>query len=432
MILSENGLIITTNFPVTVSMRQNRLDRQLRIEGWNQQALEDAKIGIVGDDDLLASLYIMSASALGINNVFVLAPTLNTILVETAKKLNTRFIMTHIEGFYTHPVMDEIFKECNLIVDLSHYGLANKLLLEKGYRENIPIIRGLCYEQDGDQGFKTFTYMRGREWQEIEQIVSPHNLPNGHFDDGVLDTIISGIVLEETKNLLMGQVVSDDLISYSRKKLSPPNNHPKILVVGSGALGIFVGLGLAYSEFRNIIFMDPDIVELTNLNRQVFFYDAVGESKAKTLSLKFNKLFGIDSDAQIDYFDENFDISSFDVIFDCVDNFESRILLSEKCFDHDKILISGGTSAHAGQVVIYNPADGGVAPAELLGLYDIVENRNPDTYRRERVACLYQPDPSVIMTNQIAAGFMVDAYRMILDGQKPRNIFYDSNSNMRI
>jgi molybdopterin/thiamine biosynthesis adenylyltransferase len=203
-------------------------------------------------------------------------------------------------------------------------------------------------------------------------------------------------------------------------------------VVGSGALGIFVGLGLAYSEFRNIIFMDPDIVELTNLNRQVFFYDAVGESKAKTLSMKFNKLFGIDSDAQIAYFDENFDISSFDVIFDCVDNFESRIVLSEKCFDHDKILISGGTSANAGQVVIYNPADGGVAIAELLGLYDIIENRNPDTYRRERAACLYQPDPSVIMTNQIAAGFMVDAYRMLLDGQKPSNIFYDSNRNMRI
>ena len=413
-------------------MRQNRLDRQLRIEGWNQQALDDAKIGVVGDDDLLASLYIMSASALGINKVLVLAPTLNTILVETAKKINQRFIMTHVEGFYTHPVMDEIFKECNLIVDLSHYGLANKLLLEKGYRENIPIIRGLYYEQDGEQGFKTFTYMRGREWQEIEQIISPYNFPNGHFDDGVMDTIITGIVLEETKNILMGQDVSDDLISYTRKKLNPPNGQPKILAVGSGALGIFVGLGLAYSEFRNIVFMDPDIVEVTNLNRQVLFYDAVGKSKAETLSMRLNNLFGMENLAQVAYFDRNSDISSYDVVFDCVDNFESRIVLSEKCFDHDKILISGGTSADAGQVVIYNPDDGGVAPAELLGLYDIVENRNPETYRRERAACLYQPDPSVIMTNQIAAGFMVDAYRMLLDGQKPRNIFYNSNRSMRI
>ena len=92
-------------------MRQSRLDRQLRIEGWNQQALDHAKIGVVGDDDLLASLYLMSASALGINHLVILAPSLDPLLVETAKKLNPRFIMTHVEGFYTHPVMDEIFKE---------------------------------------------------------------------------------------------------------------------------------------------------------------------------------------------------------------------------------------------------------------------------------------------------------------------------------
>jgi len=412
-------------------MRQNRLDRQLRIEGWNQQALENAKIGVVGDDDLLASLYIMSASALGINHVVVLAPILNPTLVEIAQKLNRRFSLTHVEGFYTHPVIGELFEECNLIADLSYYGLANKLILEKGYSEKRPIIRGLCYENNGEQGFKVFTYMRGREWQEIEQIISPYHFPNGHFDDGVLDTIISGIVLEETKNLLMGQDVSDDLISYKRKKLKTSNGQPKILVVGSGALGIFVGLGLVYSGFRNITFVDPDVVEVTNLNRQVFFYDAVGKSKAKTLSKKLNTLFGIDSKAQVAYFDRNSDISSYDVVFDCVDNFETRIVLSEICEGHGKILISGGISADAGQVVTYNPMKKGVTPAELLGLYDIVEKRDPEVYQRERAACAYQPDPSVIMTNQIAAGFMVDSYRMLLDGQEPENVFYDSKSNTR-
>jgi len=160
--------------------------------------------------------------------------------------------------------------------------------------------------------------------------------------------------------------------------------------------------------------MDPDVVEVTNLNRQVFFYDAVGESKAKTLSKKLNELFGADSN-----------------VFDCVDNFETRIVLSEICKDHSKILISGGTSADAGQVVIYNPDDDGATPAELLGLYDIVEKRNPETYQRERAACTYQPDPSVIMTNQITAGFMVDSYRMLLSGHEPANLFYNSTCNAR-
>jgi molybdopterin/thiamine biosynthesis adenylyltransferase len=412
-------------------MRQSRLDRQIRIEGWNQQALDNAKIGVVGDEDLLASLYVMSASALGINHIVALAPSLDPLLVETAKKLNSRFTLTHMEGFYTHPVIDELFKGCRLIVDLSHYGLANKLLLEKGFRENIPIIRGFCYEKNGNQGFKVLSYLRGREWQELEQIISSSHLPNGHFDDGVLDTIITGIVLEETKNLLMDQDVSDDLISYARKKLNTPNDQQNILIVGSGALGIFVGLGLAYSKFQNLTFMDPDTVEVTNLNRQVLFYNAIGESKAKTLANKLNTLFGIESNAKVTYFDRNSDIGFYDVVFDCVDNFETRIVLSETCKDQGKVLISGGTSPNAGQVVTYNPDDDGTTPAELLGMYDIVEKRHPETYQRERAACIYQPDPSVIMTNQIAAGFMVDSYRMLIDGQKPENVFYDSTSALR-
>ena len=412
-------------------MRSNRLERQLRIEGWNQQALEKAKVGVVGDNDHLASLYIMSASALGINHIVALAPVLDSMLVEVAQKLNRRFSLTHVEGFYTHPAMADLFNACDLIVDLSHYGLANKLLLEKGYRQKRPVVRGLCYEKNGTQGFKVFTYIKGREWQDLKQIISPHNFPIDHFDDGVLDTIISGIILEETKNLLMKQDVSDNLISYSRKQLKNSNNQKKILVVGSGALGIFVGLGLAYSGFRQMTFMDPDVVEMTNLNRQIFFYGAVGESKAKTLSTKLNVLFGIDSTHQVAYFDRNSDISSFDVVFDCVDNFESRIVLSEKCAGQGKMLISGGTSPDAGQAVIYNPMKNSVTPSELLGLYDIIEKRSPENYQRERAACIYQPDPSVIMTNQITAGFMVDSFRMLLDGQEPKNIFYDSTSNTK-
>jgi molybdopterin/thiamine biosynthesis adenylyltransferase len=413
-------------------MRLKRLDRQLRIEGWNQDALDTAKVGVVGDADLLASHYLLSASALGINRLIVLAPSLNQTYVEIAKKLNPRFDLTHIEGFYTHPVLDEIFKGCNLIADLSHYGLANKLLLQKGYTEKIPMIRGCCYEQNDEQGFRVFTYVRGREWQELEQLVSPNNFPGDHFDDGVLDTIIAGIVLEETKNMLMGQEMSEDLIAYTRRKPGVSKNQPGTLVVGAGALGIFVGLGLAYLGFRHTTFMDPDSVDETNLNRQVFFYDAIGKGKAETLSKRLNHLFGMENNALTDYFNRETDMAPYDIVFDCVDNFETRIVLSETCKVHGKTLISGGTSSTEGQVVIYTPEKNGPTPANLLGLYDIVDQRKGDSFRRERASCRYQPDPSVIMTNQIVAGFMVDAFRMLLTGQDPANIFYDATSDKRI
>jgi len=409
-------------------MIEQRLDRQLRIKGWDQKRLRRAKVGVVGDDDLLASLYVMSASALGINDLVVIAPVLDKVLNTTAAKVNPRINMTHIEGFYTHPVMDDIFTGCNLIVDLSQYGLANKLLLEKGSRDDVPIIRGFCYEQ----GFKVFTYMKGREWKELELTISPKNLPDNHFDDGVLGIIAAGIVLEETKNILMNHKVSEEVISYKREKLNIAESEPKILVVGAGALGVFAGLGLAYSKFDRVTFMDPDVTDMTNLNRQVLLYDAVGESKAETLSRRLDRFFEIETDARVEHFKESTDISAYDAVFDCVDNFETRIIMSEKCKAQKKILISGGTSISSGQVVIYNPVKDDVTPAELLGMYDIVDERGVDVERQEKASCTYQPDPSVIMTNQIIGGAMVDAFRMLLSGQEPGNIFYDSTGDERI
>jgi hypothetical protein len=411
-------------------LHHSRLDRQLRIAGWNQPALDQATIGVVGDHDLLASLFMLSASALGINNLVVVAPVLDKLLVAIAQKVNPLFNLTHIEGFYTHPVLDDLFKGCSLIADLSHYGLANKLLLEKGFRERLPVIRGFCYQKNGLQGFNVFTYLKGREWRELEQIVCPNNLPEDHFDDAVFDTIIAGIALEEAKSILMQQQVADALISHERRT-GAFDNRSKALVIGSGALGTFVGLGLAYSGFRHCTFMDPDVVEVTNLNRQVLLYDALGQSKAETLSGRLNDFFAMNSSAQVAYFGRDTDLSPYDVVFDCVDNFETRIVLSEQCRDQGKALISGGTSADAGQVVVYHPLKNGATPAELLGLYRIVGARPGAAVLRERASCTYQPDPSVIMTNQITAGFMVDSYRMLLNGQEVHNIFYDSTSSAR-
>lgn len=404
----------------------------MRISGWDQAALGKARIGVVGDADQLASLYLLSASALGINQVTVLAPSLVPQFVEIAEKLNPEFNLIHVEGFYTHPILDETFRGCKVIVDLSQYGLCNKLLLDKGYREGVPIIRGFCFERNGEQGFKVFTYHTGREWQELEQTIAEHNLPKPHFDDGVLDTIAGGIVLEETKTLLMGGPITDEIISYRRKKMNPFLRLPNLLVVGAGALGVFVGLGLAFAGFRNITFMDSDTVDLTNLNRQVLFHDAVGESKSQALSGKLNQLFDIESKAIIEDFVQDTRISTYEVIFDCVDNFETRILLSEKCRHEGKALISGGTSAEAGQVVIFDPHDSSHTPAELLGLHDVVAKRAIEAARKGGASCSYQPDPSVVMTNQITAGFMVDMLRVLLAGQKPRNVFYNSKSNDKI
>jgi molybdopterin/thiamine biosynthesis adenylyltransferase len=409
-----------------------RLDRQLQIAGWDQRRLSQAKIGLVGDADRLASLFILSAAALGLNRVVVIAPSLDAQLLDMAQKINPGFNLTFLNGFYTHPLLGEIFHGCQVIVDLSRYGLANKLIMEKGRQAHLPIVRGYCYETKDEAGFKIFTYLPGREWQALAQVVSPINLPHRHADDAVLDIICAGMVLEDTKNILMGHKVSEEVIGYRRKKLAPSRTDLAIGVVGAGALGNFVGLGLAYSGFPNITFMDPDAIEITNLNRQVLFYEAIGLNKADVLAQRLNDNFGARAQSLVTYFRSATDISPFDIIFDCVDNFETKIVLSEQCEQHQKILISGGANIDQGQVVVYHPNLGPETPAALLGLSGIVDRRDLETYQRQKESCIHRPDPSVIMTNQIIAGFLVDSLRKLLDGQETLNLFYDAQCDHRI
>jgi molybdopterin/thiamine biosynthesis adenylyltransferase len=411
---------------------QARLDRQLRIPQWNQNILARARVGVVGDDDLLTSLYLLAAAALGVNHLRVVAPRLDERFIALARRLNPDWQLSHFEGYYTHPLCQEIFRQCNLVVDLSRYGLADKILLEHAFQSNLPVIRGYSWEDGREQGFKIFTYLKGREWLELQEVLSPVNLP-GRFDcaDGVLDIIAAGIILEESKNILLGGRISPELICYHRPRLDRPERLPAIGIVGAGALGNFVGLGLALAGYKEMTFIDPDVIEVTNLNRQVFFAEAVGAGKAQTLAAQLNRLFDTQALAVEDYFREGTDMSGFEVIFDCVDNFASRIALSEACAAAGTILISGGSDVAGGQVVAYHPHRQPQTPAALLGLYEIVARRPPNGFHRERAACIYQPDPAVIMTNQIIGGFMVEAGRKIVAGHEAPPLFYDANADGR-
>ncbi|MEM5790227.1 MAG: ThiF family adenylyltransferase, partial [Syntrophobacteraceae bacterium] len=359
-------------------MIEERLDRQLRIIGWDQIALSSGRVCVLGDDDLLASIFALSASALGINDIVLIGPHLDPVLAANAYKINPKFSLTFLEGYYTHPAMDDIFSGCGCIVDLSSYAIANKLALETAFRDHLPLVRAFIRETGNETLLRVFTYMRGREWKELDSLISAGSFPGRHSDDPVLDSIAAGIALDLVKSVLMGWKVSRELISFKTRLPDVMRPDQKVLVVGAGALGNFVGMGLAYLGIKDITFMDPDLVEVTNLNRQVLFHEAIGRGKAKTLAIRLNEKFGTSAKFHAGYFTGQTDVGTFDAVFDCVDNFESRIMISECCRRSGRVLVSGGTSATAGQAVFYDPESGGGTPAELLGLYEVVRERKGD------------------------------------------------------
>ena len=120
-----------------LDQQNQRLDRQLRIPEWNQKVLARARVGVVGDDDLLTPLYLLAAAALGINQILVAAPQLDERFISLARQLNPDWQLSHFEGYYTHPLCQEVFRGCHLIVDLSRYGLADKILLEQAFQHRL-------------------------------------------------------------------------------------------------------------------------------------------------------------------------------------------------------------------------------------------------------------------------------------------------------
>ena len=531
-----------------------RFDRQVRIPGWNQGALARARVGVVGDDPWLTGLFVTAAAALGINRLTVVAPDLDQRLRTAAQGLNPELDLAFFPGYFSHFLLEELLAGCTVLVDTSRHALAVKLLFTYAHRAGLPLVRGHAFEDGGARGLKLFTYQKGREWQDLLQILPQAQLPdgtdilrkgarrqgplplpsnsfpqpynsgaqasspcctgkmpvlpgNGGWEGGlggdqgpqipglppptylsasnpgdpVLALVMAGLVLEETKKLLLGEPVTPEVISYVRSALDqsgPPHPNPPppaggkgeketpvsplsswgadarrtwtnssgapdctapeteirkpqtaipLAIVGAGALGNFVGLGLASLGFTRLTFIDPDPVEVTNLNRQILFWDAVGQSKAEALAARLSEWFGVAARAETSYVTRDSNLSAFAAIFDCTDNHQSRIVLSEKCRESGQVLISGGTGVAAGQVVIFNPAAGGPTPAELLGLYDIVGRREIDVRKRQRASCVYAPEPAVIMTNQIIGGLMVDAFRRLLAGENPPNLFYDAH-----
>jgi molybdopterin/thiamine biosynthesis adenylyltransferase len=401
-----------------------RLDRQLRIPGWRQELLSQARVGVVGEADLLTALVVTGAAALGLNRLTVLAPGLEPRLLEAARRLNPDFSLAHLEGWCTHPAMARIFPGCQVLVDVSRYGLATKILMEEGRRTGVPVVRALVTGPEGALEGRFLTCLPGRETQELAAVLPDFSFPRPAPEDAALALVLAGLVLEEVKNRLMSRRPPAPLVALPAGPPAPGAEGP-LLIIGAGALGNVVALGLVWSGLNRLVVMDPDTIETTNLNRQILFYEAVGQRKALTLAKRLKELYGARAEGRVESFGEATDLTPYAAVFDCVDNFETRVLLSEACRRQGKILVSGGAGVEAGQVVAYHPAEGGPTPAELLGLEAIVSGRAQEEARRTREACVYQPDPAVIMTNLIIGGLMVRAGRQALVGLPTAPVFYE-------
>jgi molybdopterin/thiamine biosynthesis adenylyltransferase len=136
----------------------------------------------------------------------------------------------------------------------------------------------------------------------------------------------------------------------------------RVLVVGAGALGNEVLKNLALLNVQQLVIMDFDQVESSNLTRSILFRQADADAGRYKAEVAAERLLEINPDLKIHTLlgDVVTDLSlgllaQVDVVIGCVDNRLARLYLNRLCWRAGKPWVDGGILNLAGQVAAYVP-----------------------------------------------------------------------------
>ncbi len=141
----------------------------------------------------------------------------------------------------------------------------------------------------------------------------------------------------------------------------------KVLVVGAGGLGSPVLLYLAAAGVGTIGLVDDDVLELSNLQRQIAHTTAgVGRPKVDTAAATAQ---AINPHAKIVRHRQRIDadnalelIRGYDIVCDGTDNFPTRFLIADACVLAGRTLVSAAVLRFEGQLAVFKPHAGDAFP----------------------------------------------------------------------
>lgn len=160
----------------------------------------------------------------------------------------------------------------------------------------------------------------------------------------------------------------DQLLRYSRQIMLPQIdlegqeklNAASVLIIGLGGLGSPVAMYLAASGVGRLVLCDPDVVDLTNLQRQIA-HDTpkVGQPKVDSAAETLRRL---NPETTVETIPAKLDetalleqMQQVEVVVDCTDNLDSRLLINRVAVAARKPLVSAAAIRWEGQISVFQP-----------------------------------------------------------------------------
>ncbi len=131
----------------------------------------------------------------------------------------------------------------------------------------------------------------------------------------------------------------------------------KVLVIGVGGLGSAASLLLTATGFGKLILVDDGLVELSNLQRQILYtVDDLGKPK---VSIAAQRLRRLNPHVEIESLQQKLDedlakelVKKADIVIDCLDNWETRLLVDRVVYRYGKPFIHAGIEGFYGQLTV--------------------------------------------------------------------------------
>jgi molybdopterin/thiamine biosynthesis adenylyltransferase len=149
------------------------------------------------------------------------------------------------------------------------------------------------------------------------------------------------------------QMMVPEIGTEGQKKLQ----EAKVLIIGAGGLGVPLSTYLVTAGIGTLGIIDGDTIARSNLHRQFAYREEdVGQSKVKVLqsflAARNSTVVTNSYDKMLDASNAKEYISQYDVICDCTDNAEARILIDKICGEENKPLVYAAVRDWQGYVTV--------------------------------------------------------------------------------
>jgi adenylyltransferase/sulfurtransferase len=174
-----------------------------------------------------------------------------------------------------------------------------------------------------------------------------------------------------TGSVPAASLTNEEILRYSRHLIMPEVGMEgqlklkgaKVLLIGTGGLGAPLGLYLTAAGVGHIGLVDFDVVDFTNLQRQVTFGTSdVGKPKTEAAAARLSNL---NPDVQILTYEAKLTSANalelfkeYDIVVDGTDNFPTRYLVNDACILLGKPNVYGSIFRFEGQVTVFGMPDG--------------------------------------------------------------------------